>query len=145
MEVFKSAGRVPFERHSLYELTRRSMTRFASATPVSTAAALSGTTYFVMIVMAQVLGATCQLGLMRRLRWRRLLSRREMIILLIALGIEVTRMLAVDLFMLRDYFSGRQYKVYAVPPEATPEALAAVSASDASASMCGATAARSAS
>lgn len=82
--------------------------------PVSTAAALGGTTYFVMIITAQVLGAACQLGLMWRLRQRRLLSKRENIILVIALFIEVTRMLTVDVFMLRDYFSGREYQARCV-------------------------------
>ena len=41
-----------------------------------------------------------QLLLMARLLRRRLLSRREAVILLIALAIEITRMLTVDLFML---------------------------------------------
>ena len=63
--------------------------------PVSTAAGLGSTTYFVLIIMAQVTGATCQLALMRRLHNRRLLSRREAVILLIALAIEIVRMLSM--------------------------------------------------
>jgi hypothetical protein len=87
--------------------------------PVSTAAGLGGGFYFTIIVMAQVAGASFQIVLMLRLHRRRLLSRRERIILLTALAIEVVRMLTVDLFMLRDYFSGMEFQVYRVPDNAS--------------------------
>ena len=87
--------------------------------PVSTAAGLGGSFYFVIIIMAQVTGICCQLALMTRLFRRQLLSKRESIILLTALGIEITRMLAIDLFMLRDYFNGLSYQVYRVPTNNT--------------------------
>ena len=74
----------------------------AALPPVSTAAGLGGQAYFTLIILAQVLGASCQVMLMVRLIGRRLLSRREAAILIIALGIEIVRMLAVDLYMLRD-------------------------------------------
>ena len=42
-------------------------------------------------------------------------ARKELFILSIALLIEVTRMLLVDIFVLRDYFSGRSYSIFRAP------------------------------
>ena len=43
------------------------------------------------------------------------MPRKELVILVIALVIEISRMLLVDIFVLWDYFSGRQYSVFRAP------------------------------
>lgn len=100
--------------------------------PVSTAASLGGTAYLTLIVVAQAVGASYQLLLMFRLAIRRLLSRFDVAILLIALCIEVARMISVDLYMLRDYFNGDPFQVYRVPDNASLSSFSSASSSSSS-------------
>lgn len=87
----------------------------ADLPPVKTAAGLGGGFYFTLIIMAQVLGASIELVLIYRLHRLRLLRRTEILILFSALAIELMRMATVDLFMLKGYFSGREYSIFPVP------------------------------
>eukprot|EP00931_Biecheleriopsis_adriatica_P073611 TRINITY_DN47861_c0_g1_i1.p1 TRINITY_DN47861_c0_g1~~TRINITY_DN47861_c0_g1_i1.p1 ORF type:complete len:633 (-),score=106.97 TRINITY_DN47861_c0_g1_i1:16-1878(-) len=78
-------------------------------------AALGGSTYFVLIVTTQVLGVCVEICLIQRLRRRQLMPRKELIVLVLALIIEITRMFMVDLFMLQEYFGGRSYSIFREP------------------------------
>ena len=49
-------------------------------------------------------------------------ARKELFILSVALLIEVTRMLLVDIFVLRDYFSGRSYSIFRARAVVAPQA-----------------------
>ena len=87
----------------------------ADLPPVKTAAGMGGGFYFTLIITAQVLGASIELVLIYRLQRLRLLRRTEIFILFTALAIELMRMATVDMFMLKGYFSGREYSIFPVP------------------------------
>lgn len=81
---------------------------FASVTdlpPVQTAAGLGGDTYFFLIVAAQMAGASTEIVLINRLRKMDMMPPSEMFVLTTALGIELTRMFMVDVFMLKQYLA----------------------------------------
>lgn len=88
--------------------------------PVKVGAALGGSTYFGLIVATQVLGATSEILLIRRLRKRELMPAKEFFILITALAIELTRMFMVDAFVLQKYFNGDAYSIFRVPVPCEP-------------------------
>eukprot|EP00747_Dinoflagellata_sp_TGD_P180920 gnl/TRDRNA2_/TRDRNA2_34180_c1_seq1.p1 gnl/TRDRNA2_/TRDRNA2_34180_c1~~gnl/TRDRNA2_/TRDRNA2_34180_c1_seq1.p1 ORF type:complete len:466 (+),score=61.78 gnl/TRDRNA2_/TRDRNA2_34180_c1_seq1:136-1398(+) len=68
-----------------------------------------------LIVAVQLLGASLELALVWRLRRLDMLPTKELIVLLSALFIEFLRMFLVDVFVLQDYFGGREYSVFKAP------------------------------
>jgi len=78
-------------------------------------AALGGGLYFGLIVVTQFAGVATELFLICRLVKRQLMPKKEIVILALALLIEISRMCLVDLFMLQDYFGGREYGIYRMP------------------------------
>jgi len=86
---------------------------------MKTGAALGGITYFILIVMTQILGMVSEITLIRRLVRRKLMPRKELVILLIAIGIELARMFLVDIFVMQEYFGGRSYQIFRQPTACT--------------------------
>eukprot|EP00928_Gymnodinium_smaydae_P068235 TRINITY_DN5130_c0_g1_i4.p1 TRINITY_DN5130_c0_g1~~TRINITY_DN5130_c0_g1_i4.p1 ORF type:complete len:505 (-),score=56.13 TRINITY_DN5130_c0_g1_i4:297-1811(-) len=87
--------------------------------PVQTGAFFGGPFYFGLIVVTQLLGCAAEIFLIEKVRRRGLMPRKELVVLLIALFIEITRMLMVDVFVLKDYFGGFEgnhaYRIYRKP------------------------------
>lgn len=81
--------------------------------PVVAGAALSPSFYFGLIVTTQLIGITCEICLIRRVR--SILPTKEKVILGTALCIELLRMLLIDVFVLRDYFGGGAYQIFRAP------------------------------
>jgi hypothetical protein len=98
---------------------------------IKTGAALGGLTYFVLIVGTQCLGILTEVILIRRLVRRKLMPRKELIILLLAMSIELARMFLVDIFVMQEYFGGRAYKIFREPQQCQPGSLLAWQGADA--------------
>jgi hypothetical protein len=81
--------------------------------PVEAGAALGPGFYFVLIVVTQLAGIACEIGLINRVRT--ILPRKEKAILGTALCIEMVRMLLIDVFVLQDYFGGESYQIFRAP------------------------------
>jgi hypothetical protein len=69
--------------------------------PVQTGAALGGTTYFTIIVLIQISGVVAECFLMYRLRERFVVPLKDMLILATATLIQIARMLAIDIVVLK--------------------------------------------
>jgi len=83
--------------------------------PVRAGAALGGATYFTLIILAQVAGTGCEISLIHLCRKHNMLQQRELFVLILALFIEVLRMVLVDIFLLQQYFLGLSYQIYRAP------------------------------
>lgn len=98
-----------------FQIGRKCVEHLDDIPPVKTGAALGGMTYYVLIVLLQFAGAASELALIRRLRRRGVMPTKELMVLLIALSIEILRMLMVDIFVLQEYFNGSAYQIYRTP------------------------------
>jgi len=98
-----------------YNLGMQCFKHLENMPPLRTGAALGGTTYFALIVMTQVAGLTSEFILIRRLMKRKLMPRKELIVLVIAISLEIVRISMVDIFIMNDYFGGRAYRIFRVP------------------------------
>lgn len=97
---------------------------------LKTGAALGGTTYFVLIVAIQCIGIVSEVLLIRRLFRRKLMPRKELVILCMALCTELVRMFLTDVFVMREYFGGRAYKIFRQPLPCTPSSTMSWQAAD---------------
>lgn len=74
--------------------------------------------------MTQFLGFFSKVLMIRRMLMRNLMPRKEFIVLVLALVIEILRVLFVDVFVLREYFGGRAYQIFREPLTCTSSSTA---------------------
>lgn len=83
--------------------------------PVSFGGIVGGANYLALIIAVQVLGCAIEILLIRRLRRAGLLPNKEFIVIMLALTLEVARILLIDLVVLRDYGTVRSYSIFGSP------------------------------